>query len=229
MSAAVSGQWAGVLVCAGAGLLAAPYLARLTLTVPDRENPAWWRGAPAGRGRLLVTGLAAGGLGVLAGLAAGWSALLPAYLALTLFAAPLVVVDYEHHRLPDRLVRPLAASALLLLAAAALVRDDWSAYLRALEGAAAVFAVLYLLAFISPRSFGFGDVKLGGVLGLYLGWSAWIDVYYGVFAGFLIGALLALALLATRRASLKSHIAFGPMLVIGPLLVLAFDLAPSLG
>lgn len=225
----MSGQWAGVAVCAGGALLATPYLARLTVTVPDRENPGWWRGAPAARGSIGSAALAAAVLGTLAGLAAGWSALLPAYAALALFTVPLVLIDYEHHRLPDRLVRPLAASALLLLALAAVVRGDGHAYLRALEGAAAVFAVLYLLAFISPRSFGFGDVKLGGVLGLYLGWVSWLDVYYGVFAGFLLGALLSLALLATRRASLKSHIAFGPMLVVGPLLVLALDLVPRMG
>ncbi len=213
-------------MCAGAAALAAPYLARLTITVPQNDNAAWLRGAPASGTRTAVTALAGVVLGTLGGLAAGWSALLPAYAALVLCAAPLVVIDYEHHRLPDRLVRPAAVASLVLLAVAALVRDDWHDYLRAIEGAVAVFAVLYLLAFISPRSFGYGDVKLGAVLGLFLGWSAWIDVYYGIFAGFLLGAVLSLLLLATRRATLKTAIAFGPMLVVGPLLVLAFGLSP---
>jgi leader peptidase (prepilin peptidase)/N-methyltransferase len=85
-----------------------------------------------------------------------------------------------------------------------------------------VFAVLFLIAFISPRSFGFGDVKLGGLLGGYLGWFGWLYVYYGIFGGFLLGAVVAVALLATRRASLKSALAFGPMLILGALIVLAF-------
>jgi leader peptidase (prepilin peptidase)/N-methyltransferase len=218
----------GAAVAAAACLAAAPYLARLTLTVPDREDRAWWRGRPVTRRRLVITALVAVGLGTLAGKAAGWSALLPAFLALALVTAPLVVIDFEHHRLPNRLVLASAAGAVLL-AVAAVVRDEWHPLLRAAAGAAAVFAALFLLAFISPRSFGFGDVKLGAVLGGYLGWFGWGYVYYGVFAGFVLGALIAIGLLATRRASLKTAMAFGPMLIVGSLLVLAFDLVPSVG
>jgi leader peptidase (prepilin peptidase) / N-methyltransferase len=115
------------------------------------------------------------------------------------------------------------------LVTAGAVRGDWAAVLNAAEGAAAVFAGLFALAFAAPASFGFGDVKLGGVLGAYLGWFGWRYVGYGVFAGFLLGLVVAVVLLAGRRASLKSAVAFGPMLVFGSLAVLAFDLVPSLG
>jgi len=154
---------------------------------------------------------------------------MPAFVALALTTAPLVVIDFEQHRLPDRLVRTAAAAGAVLLTLAALVRHDWPALLRSGEGAAAVFAVLFLLAFAAPRSFGFGDVKLGAVLGGYLGWFGWRYVYYGIFAGFMLGMLVGLALLATRRASLKTALAFGPMLIFGTLIVLAFRIAPSLG
>ncbi|WAX56903.1 A24 family peptidase [Jatrophihabitans cynanchi] len=217
----------GALAGAAACVAVAPYLARLTVSVPDRDERRWWRGRPAGRGRVLLTASVAAALGALAGAAAGWSALWPALLALALVCAPLAIIDFEQHRLPNRLmaVAWLLAAALLTLAAA--VRHDWAALLRALEGGAAVFAVLYLLAFASPRSFGFGDVKLGGVLGAYLGWAGWGYVYYGIFAGFLFGAVVAIGLLASRRASLKTALAFGPMLVLGALVVLAFDAVPS--
>jgi leader peptidase (prepilin peptidase)/N-methyltransferase len=89
-----------------------------------------------------------------------------------------------------------------------------------------VYVVLFLLAVASPRSFGMGDVKLGGILGGYLGWFGWAHVYYGVFAGFVLGAVLAIGLLAGRRANMKTAIPFGPMLIVGPLVVLAFDLVP---
>ena len=85
-----------------------------------------------------------------------------------------------------------------------------------------------MLKFISPRSFGWGDVRLGGVLGAYLGYHSWLAVYYGLFAGFVIGALVSIVLIARRRASRKTAIAFGPMLLVGALVVLAFDLTPSL-
>jgi leader peptidase (prepilin peptidase)/N-methyltransferase len=166
-------------------------------------------------------------LGALAGAAAGWSALSPAFMLLAVVGTPLVVIDYEHHRLPSRLVVPAAAGAAGLLTLAALLHGTWHPWLRAVQGAAAVFAVLFLLAFISPRSFGLGDVKLGGILGAYLGWFGWSEVYYGIFGGFLLGAVLGVLLLVTGRGGMKTAIAFGPMLIVGALAVLAFDLVPT--
>jgi leader peptidase (prepilin peptidase)/N-methyltransferase len=214
----------GVAVGAAACLLAAPYLARLTRTVPDARDPRWWRWGYSWSAAPRRTALTAGAgvvLGALAGAAAGWSASLPAFAWLALLATPLVVIDFEHHRLPNRLVLALAGGEIALGVLAAGVRADWAALLHGVEGAAAVFAVLFGLAFAAPGSFGYGDVKLGGVLGGYLGWSGWPAVYYGVFAGFLIGGVVGLALIADRRASLKTAMAFGPMLVLGALLVLA--------
>jgi leader peptidase (prepilin peptidase) / N-methyltransferase len=225
VSATVIGCIAGAAACG----LAAPLVARLSLSVPDRDNAEWWRGLPASGRRVRVTALVGLGLGALAGAAAGWSALLPAFIALAVLCTPLVLIDFEQHRLPNRLVFPALGAGAVLLALAAAIRHDWSQYLRAVEGGAAVFAVLFGLAFALPRSFGYGDVKLGGVLGGYLGWFGWSSVYYGIFAGFVLGMLVALVLLATRRASLKTAMAFGPMLVVGTLLVLAFDISPSLG
>jgi leader peptidase (prepilin peptidase) / N-methyltransferase len=220
--------WAGAAVAVPICLVAAPYLARLTLTVPDRENAAWFRGAPADSLRLLVTAAVAVVLGTLAGGAAGLSAVLPAFVVLALAGAPLTLIDYEHHRLPNRLVYPLAGAGAVLLVVAAAIRADWTDLLRAVEGGAAVYAVLFAIMLISPRSFGFGDVRLGGVLGLYLGYQGWAAVYYGILGGFVLGTLVAIALLAARRATRKTAIAFGPMLLVGALLVLAFDITPSL-
>jgi leader peptidase (prepilin peptidase)/N-methyltransferase len=215
----------GALVGAAACLVASPYLARLTRTVPDREHPRWWTGAAASRLRTMLTAAAAVVLGALGGAAAGWSALLPAFVWLALLGAPLTVIDVEHHRLPNRLVYPAAIGAAVLLALAAVVRHDWTDYLRAVEAAAAVFAVLYVVHILGP--FGRGDVRLGGILGAYLGWDAWATVYYGIFGGFVLGSVVSLGLLATRRASLKTALAFGPMLLFGALIVLALDLTPS--
>jgi leader peptidase (prepilin peptidase)/N-methyltransferase len=222
----VSATVAGALTGTAAGLVAAPYLARLVMTVPEKEAPRWWAGAPAPRPVLLGTAAAAAGLGALGGAAAGWSALLPAFVALALAGAPLIVIDLRVHRLPDRIVRPLFVAEALLLTLAAAVHSDWAQLLRAAEGGAAVYAVLFLLVLASPRSFGMGDVRLGGLLGGYLGWFGWIEVYYGIFAGFLLGGLIAVGLLASRRASMKTAVPFGPMLIVGPLVVMAFDLVP---
>ena len=216
--------WSGAAVAIPICLAASPYLARLTLTVADRGDATWYRGVAASPRRQVVTAGIALVLGALAGRAAGLSALLPAFILLALTGTPLIVIDYEHHRLPNRLVYPTAAGAIVLLVIAAASRDDWPALLRAVEGGAAVFAVLYTIMFVSPRSFGYGDARLGGVLGLYLGFDSWAAVYYGILGGFVLGAGVAIVLIIARRATRKTAIAFGPMLVLGTLLVLAFDL-----
>ncbi len=218
VSSALLGAAAGGL----SALAVAPYLARISLSAADRSDRRWWRGAwhaRTTRRRLAVVASVAGVLGALAGCAAGWSVALPAFVAFAMFATPLAVIDAQHHRLPDRLVVPGAVAALVLLAGAAAVRRDWDALARAGEAAGVIFVAFFLVASISPRSMGFGDVKLAAVIGGYLGWVGWSAVFYGLFAGFLLGAAMSVPLLATRRASLNSSIPLGPALIAGALLV----------
>jgi leader peptidase (prepilin peptidase) / N-methyltransferase len=219
------GQLAAEALGAACGLVASPYVARLSLSVPDRENARWWAGVPAsGRrvGAALVVGVV---LGLLAGHGVGWSALLPLWLVLTVLCAPLVMIDFEHHRLPDRLVVGCAVSTVVLLIVASAVRSDWHALLRSVEAGAVVFAIFFLLALFAP--FGFGDVKLGGVLAAALGWLSWGYVIYGLLAGFVLASVASLPLVALRKASMKSAIPLGPALIAGAFLVVGFHLVPS--
>ncbi len=159
--------------------------------------------------------------GVAAGGAAGWTPELAAYLWLALIVVPLAIIDIETHRLPDRLVGPGAVGATVLLVAAALADGRWAALLRAVEAGFVVAALGVLLAAVGP--YGLGDVKLGALLAGYLGWSGWISVFYGITAGFVLGALAALPLLISRRATMRSALPFGPALIAGTLLVAALS------
>jgi leader peptidase (prepilin peptidase)/N-methyltransferase len=97
------------------------------------------------------------------------------------------------------------------------VETDWWAGLRALIGMAALYAFYFLLVLINPRGMGFGDVKLAGVLGLYLGWLGWGELVSGTFMGFLYGGVVGLLMIALRRAGLKSKLPFGPFMLLGAL------------
>jgi leader peptidase (prepilin peptidase)/N-methyltransferase len=83
---------------------------------------------------------------------------------------------------------------------------------------AALLAGYYAVATLYPGGMGFGDVKLAGLLGLYLGWLGWSPVLVGAFAGFLLGGVVGALLLATRRADRKTAIPFGPYMLAGALL-----------
>ena len=145
---------------------------------------------------------------------------IPAYLYFAAVGLALSAIDIEHRRLPTAIVRPsYPVLALLLAASAAWQGDGWS-FVRAVLGGLALFAFFFAVAFAYPAGMGFGDVRLaglvGGVLG-YLSWSAWA---IGAFAGFLLGAVTGVALIAARGSGRRTAVPFGPFMVAGALLAL---------
>jgi leader peptidase (prepilin peptidase)/N-methyltransferase len=142
-----------------------------------------------------------------------WS--LPAFLVLTTALIALSWIDLEHSILPNRIVFPLSVVMPVLLVVAAIGDRDAGALVRAGLGGIAAFAALFVLHLISPRSMGFGDVKLAFVLGLGLGWLGWGELVLGLFLAFLYGALIGVALILLRRRGRKDHVPFGPFLALG--------------
>lgn len=140
---------------------------------------------------------------------------LPAFLYLGAIGVALAFIDLDTKRLPNAIVLPsyVVTAALLLLPA--FLEPAWDAYLRAVLGGAALFVFYFLLASIYPAGMGFGDVKLAGVLGAYLGWLSWGVLIVGGFLGFLFGAVVGGALMVAGRAGRKSAIPFGPFMVLG--------------
>ena len=150
----------------------------------------------------------------------------------SVMAVRLTVIDVRHHLLPDRIVFPAyAVAGVLLLGAVAVhavsgapataaVPDGGAGLfgvpgLRIVAGGATLWLFYFLLRAVYPPGMGFGDVKLAGVLGMYLGFLGWPHVFAGTFAAFLFGGLWSLALLVSRRGSLKSSIPFGPFMLAG--------------
>jgi leader peptidase (prepilin peptidase)/N-methyltransferase len=154
-------------------------------------------------------------------LAAGAAALamheveLAAFAVLALACASLVLCDLAVYRLPDRIVGPMYPILFVGLVIAAAVLGDWSRLGRA-SLAALVMAISYFaLAWLSPSGLSLGDVKFSGLLGAFLGWLGWPHVLLGTLAGFALGAVVSLSLLATRLAGRKSDYPFGPWMVAG--------------
>jgi leader peptidase (prepilin peptidase)/N-methyltransferase len=140
---------------------------------------------------------------------------LPAFLYLGAIGVALALIDIDVKRLPNAIVLPSYVVGAAMLGLAAAIGGDYADYLRAGLGAAALFGLYFLLAFIYPAGMGFGDVKLAGVLGMYLGWLGWAEVVTGGFLGFLFGGLVGGALMAAHRAGRKSQIPFGPFMLLG--------------
>jgi len=124
-------------------------------------------------------------------------------------------------RIPDRILLPGALVTLALLTAGAFADGEPLAVVRGLAGGAAYFALLLAVALAARGGFGFGDVKLGILLGMTLAYRSWGVLAVGAFGAFAVGGLVALALLAARRVKRKDAIPFGPAMVAGAALALA--------
>lgn len=124
-------------------------------------------------------------------------------------------IDLDHHVIPSRIVYPAVGASLVLLAVASGVDHNWHRYQDAVIGGLAALAALFLIHVVVPRGMGFGDVRLSGLIGLNVGWLGLAHVAVALFAGFLLGAVVGVGLMAGGLASRKSRIPFGPFLSAG--------------
>jgi leader peptidase (prepilin peptidase) / N-methyltransferase len=151
----------------------------------------------------------------LGGLSQG--AVLPAYLLLAWAGVALFWIDVDVHRLPEGLTLPVIPVLAVLLAVASATTGEWGALLRAVVCGAAGWLVYAVLAFVVPGGLGLGDATLGGLVALPLGYLGWGVPIVGFVVAYLVSGVVALIGLVTRRLSLRSHIAFGPFIVVGAL------------
>ena len=121
--------------------------------------------------------------------------------------AILFITDIKKMLIPDRIVLPAIVIALL-------AKPFADNILTAL-GIAGFFYALILVT--RGKGMGGGDVKLGGFIGLGLGFPNGI---VAIFLAFLLGAAFSIAALILRKKRLGQHIPFGPFLVLGSLIAL---------
>jgi leader peptidase (prepilin peptidase) / N-methyltransferase len=126
--------------------------------------------------------------------------------------AAITLTDLEHRIIPNKILIVSALFAVGLLVAA-----DRDALLEHVIAAAVAFAVLFGVAIVYPRGMGMGDVKLAGVMGLYLGKA----VAPAILIGFAAGALYGGVLIARHGAEARKRaVPFGPFLALGGLVAI---------
>jgi leader peptidase (prepilin peptidase) / N-methyltransferase len=128
----------------------------------------------------------------------------------------LAGIDLDVKRLPNAIVYPAIIAAVVWIGVVAFIDGSSDLAVRSLVCGSAAFALLFVLAFVSG-GMGMGDVKLAAFIGLVTGRFAWEVTVLAVFGAFLIGGVVAVALLLLGRAGRKSAIPFGPSLAAGAL------------
>ena len=175
----------------------------------------------AARPHLAATcALVAGLLAAVLGASRGWRPDLPVWIYLSVLGVTLGYVDWRIRLLPARLIIPSYGVVAGLLAIASAV--DWAdggrdALIRSGISWLIVFAIFFALWFVYPRGLGYGDVRLSGILGMALGWLSTGAVVLGMYAGFLLGAVIGGVLALARVVDRKGY-PFGPFMLIGTVL-----------
>jgi leader peptidase (prepilin peptidase) / N-methyltransferase len=131
-------------------------------------------------------------------------------LALVAVLVPVTIIDIDHRLIPNRITGPAAVAAVVI----GLVTHPAGVPAQLIGGAAG-FAVLLIFALAYPKGLGMGDVKLAGVMGLYLASSVAVALLVGVFAGAFAG-IGVIARLGVKQGR-KTAMPFGPFLALGGL------------
>jgi len=123
----------------------------------------------------------------------------------------LAGTDLSSRLLPNAIVFPAAVAGVAL--SAALEPPLWWVYVLS---ALAVALALFALALAYPQGMGMGEVKMGGMLGAFLGPYAALAVFFGA----LIGTVLWVILVSARRIGARAALPFGTFLAAGGLFVM---------
>lgn len=134
----------------------------------------------------------------------------------------LIVYDLKWMLLPNRIVIPLIELGIATTIVRVLAADrPLIELLLSLGGLAVAGGIFYILFQFSDGGWiGGGDVKLGFALGLLLGSPTL--AFLMLFMASILGLIVSLPGVITKKSKLNSKIPFGPFLIVATILVQLF-------
>ena len=143
----------------------------------------------------------------------GWSALLAVRL---IFACALIVlfaIDLEHHLLPDAITLPgIAAGLIFSLVVPPGIVDS---FIGTIVGGGVLWAIgEAYYRFAGQEGMGGGDVKMLAMVGAFLGWKL---VIVTLFLSSILGSVIGLVVIASRRGGMKYALPYGTFIALGAL------------
>ncbi len=129
-------------------------------------------------------------------------------LLLVTALVPIALIDLDYRIIPNRITGPAAVAAVIAIAVL-----DTDFLPEALIAAVAGGGFFFIAVVLYPRGMGLGDVKLAGMLGLYLGRAVAPAILIALVCGVVVGA----AIIARKGAKegRKTAVPFGPFLAVG--------------
>ncbi|WIV57872.1 prepilin peptidase [Amycolatopsis nalaikhensis] len=140
-----------------------------------------------------------------------------AYSWLAASGVLLAAIDWNSRTLPTKLIWASGCILAALFGMAALLNRDPYPLIHSAVGMVTLLAFYGALYFLRPGQLGGGDLRLGGMLGLALGWTGWAALLAGTLLGWLGAAITLVVLRTARRMEPTKEISLGPFLVVGAL------------
>lgn len=137
------------------------------------------------------------------------------YLIIFSLLTAIFFYDLKYKEIPDKISLPTIAIAIV-----GIIIFGEPAWQDALIGASAIFGFFLIQFLISKGKWiGGGDLRLGALMGILLGWKLGLTA---LIIAYIIGSIISILLLTTGKATRKTAIPFGPFLISGTLIAIFY-------
>ena len=137
-----------------------------------------------------------------------------AFLLLAPMLMAAFIIDYKEKIIPNRLNLTIFEVGLVYTFAEGIVNINVAInmLLGMIVGAVIFLIITFIGGLIAGKeAMGFGDVKFMGALGLFFGWQTIIIIS---LIAFLLGAIVGIILMFSKRKTSDDYMPFGPFIVI---------------
>ena len=119
----------------------------------------------------------------------------------------ITAIDLQHLLIPDVITLPG-----ILVGLAANLATGRISWLESVIGIILAGGLFLAIILVSGGGMGGGDLKLGAMLGAFLGWKA---LLFALFVAVVVAGVFGVALLASGLRGRKDAVPFGPFLAMG--------------
>lgn len=125
------------------------------------------------------------------------------YCSFVIFGITLTMIDWDHMLLPTSIIRVGALAALIFKVLQSTLQGDWQILVQALLGGVVGYFLLYVVFYgskwlLKKEGLGFGDVRLVGMIGLYLGLE---HLFTAIIIACVLAAVYGIVLLMVKKKS----------------------------
>jgi leader peptidase (prepilin peptidase)/N-methyltransferase len=139
------------------------------------------------------------------------------FIIFVILISSLIVVsfiDIKYQIIPNEITFSFISLGLILS-----IIFNHISFINSLLGLVIPAGLLLLIAFIYKKGMGIGDVKLIGMIGVFIGWQY---ALISIFIGALFGSIYGIYMMVSGAMTRKTRIPFGPFISLGAVIMILF-------